>query len=36
MSAHTWLDVSVEKARENTPEAKLQKLHFVRQNGTEM
>jgi len=36
MSEQTCSTYRSKTARENTPEAKLQKLHFVRQNGTEM
>ena len=36
ISAHTCSTYCSNTARENTPDAKLQKLHFVRQKGTEM
>jgi hypothetical protein len=36
MSAQTCSTYLSKTPRENTSDAKLQKLHFVRQNGTEM
>jgi hypothetical protein len=36
ISAHTRPAYRSNSARENTPDAKLRKLHFVPQNGTEM